>query len=759
MISFVPLRVRLRELLASRAPAPQLDRAERVMHWLALLACGFFACVLFWESFGPLTSGHFGASAAYALAGENMVRWRTFGVYAAYVAKQVPPDQFYYHHPYGISVLQAFAFAIFGHHNITPRLGAIGCSLISPPLIYAFGRRAWGVIPAAVATIYFVFIPISLAFGNLSNLEVPTIAFGLLFGWASAALWETSRARYLVLSAIGALGCCNGDWAGIVFVGLVGIFGFVRAYILPRRWYGRIDERAYARWFAYSTAMAVVTVLVYLYLFGKADKLGDLVGAYQHRSAGSDATIVDQLSQRRKLWLGVMLSPVTYWVLGAGFPVALLRLLAWRRPLEIMAVAWSLAATFQYLSFKQAADIHIFWPHYYAPAAALAAGSLTAALLAGRAGGLALLGRLTRRVRALRVSSRASGAAVAIVVGVPLLLLARVGLPELVQSRKTAGRFDQGGHFMDTDGNEAGFVEWSVKNVATEGSTIQILDPLEYGYAAEYTGNRPVVKVSSITAAKLEDPQRIALLDTRGQPVKELQNIAKQFGVQAVGRFWRVDRAQKGPSFVARRYTARQPHFFEWLFISGTDLIYDISRDEDPFATWEWKDALDLPNTVPTATPVTDPELRVAHNIAVHEGDAARAEELRKDLAGRVGLPLGVQYSGGVRLDGVHVEQGPAIVLTLFFQTSAAFKPVDTVYQLKCKVVAPPRLWNVPLDYFEKDMEPVASIRPAIWKPGYLYAHRFVALHRIGREECRGSFTTTLQPVTGDPAPVVVTLD
>src|SRR5208283_4277763 len=124
---------------------------------------------------------HMHTSSAYAMAGENMVHWRKFAVFPGYLASPATPDRYYCHHPYGITVLQAIAYLIFGHHWFTVRAGAIFCSILSPPLVYAFGRRAWGVIPAAAATIFFVFVPIDLAYANFSNLEEPTICFGMLF--------------------------------------------------------------------------------------------------------------------------------------------------------------------------------------------------------------------------------------------------------------------------------------------------------------------------------------------------------------------------------------------------------------------------------------------------------------------------------------------------------------------------------------------------------------------------------------------------
>ena len=188
------------------------------MHWLAVLACAFFAATTLWESFGPARSGHFSTSAAYAMAGENMVHWEKFAIYGGYLLKPATPDQYYCHHPYGIVVMQAIAYLLFGHHWFTARAGAMFSSIIAAPSLYGFGRKAWGIIPASVATIYFVFCPIDISYATFSNLEEPTIGFALLLAWATAKAWETSQTRYVVISAIGALGTANGDWAGLVLL-------------------------------------------------------------------------------------------------------------------------------------------------------------------------------------------------------------------------------------------------------------------------------------------------------------------------------------------------------------------------------------------------------------------------------------------------------------------------------------------------------------------------------------------------------------
>ncbi len=732
------------------------------MHWLAVASCVWFAAAALWESFGPSRSGHLSTSAAYAMAGENMVHWKKFAVYSGYLLKPATPDQYYCHHPYGIMTLEAIAYLLFGHHWFTVRAGAIFCSIITAPSVYGFGRRAWGVIPASVATIFVSFAPIDLAYSDFSNLEEPTIAFGMLFAWATAMLWETSKTRYLVLSAIGALGCANGDWAGLVFLMPVVGFGFFRAYVFPRSWYGRLDERQFARWFAFATVMSVGSVIMYLYLFAKADKIGDLMGSYHLRSSGAEATVASMTdvmnAQRRKMWLGMMLTPVSFGAMAAGLPLAVIRLV--KKPLEIVPIAWFMAASFQYFVFKQGADVHIFWPHYYAPTAALAAGTLTASLLWARKALLALIERFGNRPVLLRVTRVSTAILIGAGLGVPIFLLARVGVAELPVARRTSGRFDQGGVYVETEGDESEFAQWALSNVATQGSTVQILDRMEYGYSAQYGGNRPDVHVPSITPSKLEDPQRIAFSNARYIGTKDLENVVKNFGVQIVGPYFRIDRAVKGPDLKVMRLEEREPNVLEWMLISGTDLVRKIGKDEDPWKTWEMRDAWNLPAPPPEGNPTSVLEMRIAHNLAVRSGDRARADELSAKLAGMVGTPLGLKYTGGVTLEGVDVHYGAATVVTLFWKTDSTYKAKDVEYQAKCKIIAPPPLWVGATDYYEKDMAPqMALMRPAAWKPDGLYTQRFIALKRSGKDECRGSFTADFHPVSGDQNPVIFTLE
>jgi hypothetical protein len=729
-------------------------RVERMLRRLTIAACVFYAAVAAWEAFGPLGGGHVASAAGNAIGGENMVRWRMFAIVPDFVYEQPKPDLFYCHHPYGVFLLDGLAYFLFGHRWFSVRIMAIACSALSPPLVYGFGRKAWGEIPAAIATLFFTLVPMNMCFSNFGNLEVPTIFFGLFFMWATANVWQSWRRRDVALAAVGAVGTCNCDWVGIVIVGVVLGFAFVRGYVLPRRFAKRGSERAHAQWFAYACLAILGTVLLYMFLFGKADKIGDFMFAYHKRAFGSETKLSDTIMNPRRLfWASELITPFGYVTLAAGIPLSCLLLV--RRPLEIFPIAFVVAATFEYLAFKQAADTHVFWSHYYGPSAALAAGTLSASVLA-------VAGALVRRLQRTKLSPTARRrvqtglyVALGLVAGISLLLMGRMAIAQTVQGRKTADRLDQKGAYIGTDSDGPEFAQWAMHDVVAERAVVQVFEHFDFNNSAIYGATRPHVGVTTILTAKPEDPQRVALVDTRGTPIKDLAPIALRCGVEAVGPFWRVDRAVHGPSFKAIRYTERQPTVLEWLFVTGTDLVRTIGPDEDAYTTWEWKDALGLPNAPPTRPPATVGELRIAHNIAVSTGDQAHAKELAAEFADHVGRNLDIAYSGGVHLRGVDTERGAATVTTLYWETDASFTQVDTTYKIRCKVTKAPLLWLSQTDTAELDLAPVPVIRPGMWKPGYLYVQRFVATTRIGRDECRGAFAATLHPLEGDQNPLI----
>ena len=706
----------------------------------AVAACVFYALVSLWEVGTPLVGGHFAAPAWTAISGENLNRWKVFAFVPHYVTVAPTIPYYYTHHPYGLVVTSAFFDAIFGHQWLTTRLPAAIFSILSPVLVYRIGRTIWpGVVPAAVATVAFVSVPIDLAYCNTFNLEVPTIFSGLLFTWGTVRHWKTWKRRYLLAATVGALGAAQFDWVGSVIVGSVVGFAFVRAYVLPRRWFGRLNDREHARWFAFAVSVTVGTVLLYLVLFAKADRLGDLLNSYNQRSEGTALPVKIVFGERRLMWIFWMITPVGLIAMCVGLVASLERFFRRGDPYAWMMPAWMIAANFQYFAFKQAADVHIFWPHYYGPCVALGCGAFASSLLIF---GEYVSSRISPlRVRPLIAVRLVTAGVFAVLILLPVAALARVGVPMLTQSRDTGGRFDDGGRHIDNDRDKSVFVEWAQRDMPAAQTLALVGNFGDAGGNVEFAAHRPVTVVNlPLQPVPLDSTERIAIIDARRVGPSELKVVAQNFGATIVGPFWKVDRAGGKKPLVAMRYDEHQPHGLEWLYGPGTDLVRKIGPNEDPFATWEWNHHFGLPTDSPHIAPLTLEDVRIAHNIALARGDMAAAKAMRTKLEASFAGTLHLDYSGDIHLLGMTVDKGAAVVFSLYWEAGPKFVPFEGDYLVRSKVDAPPALWPSAIDYFEKEVAPFCPLRPSLYRPGFIYTQRFLAMRRVGKERFYGFF-------------------
>jgi len=714
---------------------------ERVATYVVAATTAFFALAAAWELFGPLPGGHFGNAAGTAMGGENMLKWRFFAAVLEETVRRPTPAQYNVHHPYGMYLTQALSHALVGHGWVAVRLPGVVLSALTPPLVYLTARALWGALPGAVATLAFALTPIDLAFASFSSLEVHTIFFGLIFSWATLRLWSTWRTRYVWLAALGALGACQSDWIGMVLVGATLLFAFARAYVLPEAWFGRIDHRQHARWFAWATAAVVGTLVLYLSVFAAAHQLADLLDSYGVRTEGNDKGFADVFGQRRIMWLLFMLPAPALCAIAFGVPAWIARA-ATGLIGEAVPLAWFAAACVQYFVFRGGADVHIFWPHYFGPVFALTCGALARVALA-------LPVDMRWGERASKLLGR--GPVRLLEVGLPLapfafvfVLVGRVGLVQLRQAHLTGGRFDDGGRYIGIEQDRNQFAEW-----ATSGTPLRVpigFHPsFERTLSAEYAAHRPVFEVPR--GPPPEDGPRRILVDARQCSAGELRALARSGAVDAVGPFWRlaIDRPATGPRALA--YREREPSGVTRYAVTGTDLVRSIGPEEDPWASWEWGHHLGFSEPPPALPPRTAEEARVAHNVARLAGDHDAAEALAARALVGFDTSMHADFTKGVHLLGVRIERGPAIVVSLLWRTDDDLVPDEEDFVVRSRVLAPPPLWASAIDYFEKDVAPPMALRPALWRPGHLYAQRFVVMRRVGVESFEGEWSSP----DGDP--------
>jgi hypothetical protein len=719
-------------LRADRATLPPADpRVERAGRLIALVATLWFTLAAGWEIAGPFASGHYAAATAVATGGENMWRWGVLGPVPMHTL--VPPlgRDFYCHHPWGIFWTAAIFGKLFGHHFFVCRLPAVLMSACMPGLLYAFGRAAWGPIAGAVAAAAFAVLPITLSFANFHALEVPVMFGVAVCAWGYLRLTQTGRRRWLFLALLGLLFAENADWAGFVFGALLLAVAFARGFVFKRFLPATAARRLVVFW-AWAACLSLAVAAFYLLAFQSLGNLEEFLRSGEHRSTGSKLPLALVLESRR-FWIETAFTPLAVLLGKVALPVLLLRALFLRRDGDWLPLAVLGMALFQYLAFKQGADIHFFWPHYFALYFALATGALAHSVQA-------MLTAATRsRPRFARFSPWVSLG----LFGITLGLILPDGVRALVFAHKTGGRFNEKGLIIHPDfDKEAALAFLSAR---MESSTGVVLHPsMKQSYWMDWLFERPV-RTGKTPRGRAEGADQYFILDARFTSADELRSLAKSYAVVAVGPFWYVDRSRGDGPFEAYRIVRREPGYLEAYFVQGSHALRSI--EPDPWAAWELSDHFsDRPLDVPKAPPKDAEQLRIAHNAALAQGDEAGVRELAaRSAKGSVVPPCA--DDDGTKLAAVRFEPGSTDLLTVTFQAGKA-RSGDLRFRIDSVVDSAPPLSLTPPDPTLREVGLPSVVPPALWKPGYLYASITEVLKRPGRERYSGYFVGAGAPTS-----------
>lgn len=752
-------------------PAPRLE--VHVSLALTAIATAWFTLAAAWEMFGPILAGHYASSASVGIIAENMLRWKIIGPVWEYTASRPTPDMYYCHHPWGIFWTTAAFMKVFGRHDVICRLPAVLLSAATPPLLYAIGRSVHRPAAGAAAAAAFVVLPITLSFANFNALEVPVMAWTLLGVWGLVRLTQTGRRRYLAASALGLTLGMHADWPAFVLTAGLLAFGALRAFVLPRRVFGPLPERRYAQWWALTAALATLTGALYLALFHQSGKLDDLLGSYAFRSSGNTEPLWRVLASRRT-WIELCFTPVAIAAGKLAAVVAAARLVWLRREHEVLPLLYLAMATVQYVVFRQGADVHIFWPHYFGAYFALAAAVLVAS-------GAALIERLAarrrsdgasegqhnggaaRRTAATAVSfdqrgdraapspARPALAALALWL-VPLAVILRDGVPALRYARETGGRFNERGQLIHSDGAKTAFLRWLAPKLPQD-ARIELHAGMKATWAQVWAlGGRVVAPDRPAPKAP---PRGVFLADTRFMPDRAQADLARRFDITAVGPFWAIGafsgsepsrtrgtEAFSGSEPSRRRgieafsFREREPDLFTWYFVSGTEPEREIVPD--PFLTWELREHFGQPAEPPAVPPETLDQKRIAHNIALAAGDTARAAALLAEIQGAL-TPLRARFEDGTELLGTTFHEGARSLLTIVVRAGGPMAG-DVGLAVRSRVVERAPLSTTMADPTERDVGLPMAISPQRWRAGFLYADPVPIRKRPGTEVFWASF-------------------
>jgi hypothetical protein len=716
---------------------PSEALTERVARGAAVVACVWFAFAAAWGCFQIPGGGHNdGSSAAVALQTLPILRWHILYPSSDTFATSPPsPATYYCHHPFGVFYLSAFIIFLLGKHDVVVHLPAILMSIAIPPLLFSIGKKHWGTIAGAAMACGYVVVPIAIGFANYHNLETICI-FGILLFF-----WGLSHHR-MVASMVGLLVVCSGDWIGYVLVAPLLGWAFLRAFVFPSRWTPRFAFNWYARWWATSVVIAAGSLLLWLGLFYKADKIGDWIGSGELRAGGQDVPLRMAL-EARKDWIDFSFTPFAVTLGKLMAPLCLMRAIAIRSDCELYALSVLFGAVVQYVVFKRGADVHIFWPHYFAAYFALALGQLTATV-----------GRVTDEIEkraSLPVPSR-WGAWVTLALGLgPALAMAPDAVRCLSIWRRTGGKYDDHGSPFR---NELDML-YVVKNVVAPRTPV--------GASLDQHPDIPVSWEHRWAAMRVPHPSpqpEVMAADAASHPVwfarasglssEDEVRIAAAAPVEVYGDAWVVNQGAGPAPIEAWRVTEREPNVFEWFLYGGWEPMRSMSSSPDPLSTWEWRVHFGQPADPPPAKDATSLEdLRILQNAAAFSGDSLRAAELRRQILKQLDATVTATFEQGVKLVGVRLTHGVRPCVEVWFEAKGPIAG-RAAFTMRSAVEASARFSLIPADSTERDMGVLPpSISTKLWRGGFLYRIEAPLNHRIGRERYWGYWTS----LDGSPAP------
>ena len=351
-----------------------------------------------------------------------------------------------------------------------------------PLLLYGAGRALWGPIAGALAAVAYVATPITLSYANFFALEVPTMFAMALTMFAYVRFSQTGRRRFAALSVLGMVLAASFDWTGFVFDALVLGALFFRDFVFRRFLTEPRTSRASRRFGRRPCCSSRCSLLFFLAQFSNLGQLGRFLSQGEARASGSALPLAEVLESRR-YWLLLAFTPLAIVLGKLAAPVLFARASLLRREGELFPLAVLVTAVLQYVVFKQGADIHFFWPQYFALYFAYALGGLAAS--ANEVGHLALarLGR-QRFSASLTWGVLAAG-----------LVVVGLMIPDAVRAlhwaRKSAGRFNEKGLIIHPDLDKAAvFAE--LERTLPEDASLDVNGSMKPSYWMDFTLERKV---------------------------------------------------------------------------------------------------------------------------------------------------------------------------------------------------------------------------------------------------------------------------
>jgi len=705
---------------------------ERIGRGLAWAAVAIGLAVSLYGIGGPFPDGHYASTSVIGTAAFNMRRWDTWFPVQVYTDRFPGLSTTYMHHPLGMYWVIAFLCRVFGFHDWVLRLPPLVYVAATTWLLAKIGRELWGELAGGLAGLAYVALPITLGYANYHDLEQPVMFGTALATWGYLRYVRTWRAGYAVASVLGFFYALNQDWAaylwGAAFLGGL----FVYLFLIPGRRRGPLRELPGAfgisRYWAFMCVAAVVALAGEVAVLAASTRYNDVLTSYLLRSAGAELPLSAVL-KARQYRIELMFTGLGIALGKMALPVIVAR--SWRRRshLELLPLPLLFCAVVQYVVFKQGADIHIFWPHYFASYFALGVGALAASAMDGARW---LAARL-ERTRPGPGWSRAAPWVGAALIGLPVLLVLKDGLSLVRLARETGGRFAEVN--LDTDLDKEAVLRWFLARMP-ESAGVAYHGGIHDGWALQWELRPRLSAPNQPVVGPVGDATRVYIMDTRLASAAEIRQAAAQYHVHAVGPLWVFDRRAPHAPLDGYELEEREPSLWQRWWLGPAEPIRNPRFS--PWVTWEWRTMLGQAVSEPAAPPASTDDLRIAHNAAIRRGDVATASRLRGELTARFDHHVTADFDGGTALIGEIQRRGARRSLTMFFVAGAM--PGDARFAVHAKVLAPPRFSTLPADPNELEIAGGPRWPTSFWRRGEIYSLEAVYRKRPGTEALTGSW-------------------
>jgi 4-amino-4-deoxy-L-arabinose transferase-like glycosyltransferase len=705
-----------RARIAATAPADLAGTA------LGLVAVGIAFAVAVVGIGGPFPEGHYASSAAIGTGAANMWRWHTIYPVTKWIDHAPMNSDYYMHHPLGVFWTVALLGKLLTFSNWVLRLPPLIYVTATTWLLWRLARELWGAIPGGLAALAYVALPITLGYANYHDLEQPVMFGCVLSTWGYVRLVRTGRERYTLASVFGFAFALNHDWPayiwGAFFLGGLFVYGF----LIPQGARRPLRPLAFGRYWAAMCVAAAFSIALELYLLKGSGRISDMMASYFTRTAGSE-TPLENLLVARHYRIALMFTGLAIAIGKLALPVIVIRAVVKSDHFELLSLPLFLCAMLQYTSFKQGADVHIFWPHYFATYFALAAGALAASIIE-----LAIwIGDHVRGGAQRFTVRRVAPWAALAVVGLPLALVLKDGLSLVRLARESGGRFAEAN--LDSDIERTVALRWFLARFP-ETVGVGYHPSVPANWAVQWETRPHIASANQPISNPGGDRTRVYILDTRSTSLADIRYAVSHYHVHAIGSLWLMDRTEPPGPIEGYAMDEREPSWWQWLWLGPVEPVRSVRWS--PWVTWEWRLLLGQPAAAPQGTPATIDEVRIAHNAALERHDEKTAAALRARLQAAIDLPRTVAFDGDTTLLGAIHHHGARRSLTLFFV--AGKFDADSHFKVHAKVLRPPRLSTLPADPADLELASGPIWPTTLWRKGHIYRFDVVYRKRPGTE-------------------------